>query len=344
MQRPTHAAPHGPFRIPPISRLPPRPARPFSRIPVSNPIPCRRISRGVPDSACRSMAPRGDQSGGDRGQGPWAGALAASAAVVVALASLAGPAGATEFNKMSTSGDLFDPMRYTGRWYEVASLKRGFAGEGQQDCHCTQGIYSPKQMSKGKIALEVNTFCVHGSPKGRVSGIQGQVSCAPPAELKLMPEFETDLERKEMIEEKCVLRFPAIPFIPPEPYDVIRTDYENYALVQGAVDTSFVQIYSRTPNPGKKFIEQQKAFLKEFGYPINAIRDTPQDCPVVSIDALMGAMGKDTTMESMMKNTMPSNVTIADIPGVEFAGPRNVVEGVKDFLTLLRQTNGTSID
>lgn len=32
----------------------------------------------------------------------------------------------------------FDPARYAGRWFEVASLKRGFAGQGQEDCHCTQ--------------------------------------------------------------------------------------------------------------------------------------------------------------------------------------------------------------
>lgn len=32
----------------------------------------------------------------------------------------------------------FDPARYSGRWFEVASLKRGFAGQGQEDCHCTQ--------------------------------------------------------------------------------------------------------------------------------------------------------------------------------------------------------------
>jgi lipocalin len=37
-----------------------------------------------------------------------------------------------------TPRELFDPVRYVGRWYEVASLKKGFAGEGQQDCHCTQ--------------------------------------------------------------------------------------------------------------------------------------------------------------------------------------------------------------
>lgn len=34
----------------------------------------------------------------------------------------------------------FDPVRYSGRWFEVASLKRGFAGQGQEDCHCTQVI------------------------------------------------------------------------------------------------------------------------------------------------------------------------------------------------------------
>ena len=32
----------------------------------------------------------------------------------------------------------FDPVRYSGRWFEVASLKGGFAGQGQGDCHCTQ--------------------------------------------------------------------------------------------------------------------------------------------------------------------------------------------------------------
>lgn len=36
----------------------------------------------------------------------------------------------------------FDPVRYSGRWFEVASLKRGFAGQGQEDCHCTQVIVS----------------------------------------------------------------------------------------------------------------------------------------------------------------------------------------------------------
>lgn len=32
----------------------------------------------------------------------------------------------------------FNPARYSGRWFEVASLKLGFSGQGQEDCHCTQ--------------------------------------------------------------------------------------------------------------------------------------------------------------------------------------------------------------
>lgn len=34
----------------------------------------------------------------------------------------------------------FEPARYAGRWFEVASLKLGFSGQGQEDCHCTQVI------------------------------------------------------------------------------------------------------------------------------------------------------------------------------------------------------------
>lgn len=109
------------------------------------------------------------------------------------------------------------------------------------------------------------------------------VTCADPLQLKLLPEFTTPLERLENIVEKCVLRFPAIPFIPPEPYDVIETDYKTYALVQGAADTSFVQIYSRTPNPGKELIDTCLAKLKKLGYPVDRIRLTPQVLLVTSL-------------------------------------------------------------
>jgi lipocalin len=133
----------------------------------------------------------------------------------------------------------FDPVRYSGRWFEVASLKRGFAGQGQEDCHCTQGVYT---FDMKESAIRVDTFCVHGSPDGYITGIRGKVQCVGAEDLE---KSETDLEKQEMIKEKCFLRFPTIPFIPKLPYDVIATDYDNYALVSGAKDKGFVQVILR---------------------------------------------------------------------------------------------------
>ncbi|KAK8449702.1 hypothetical protein SEVIR_7G257700v4 [Setaria viridis] len=174
----------------------------------------------------------------------------------------------------------FDPVRYSGRWFEVASLKRGFAGQGQEDCHCTQGVYSFDEKSR---SIQVDTFCVHGGPDGYITGIRGRVQCLSEED---MASAETDLERQEMIRGKCFLRFPTLPFIPKEPYDVLATDYDNYAVVSGAKDTSFIQIYSRTPNPGPEFIEKYKSYASNFGYDPSKINDTPQDCEYMSSDQL----------------------------------------------------------
>ncbi|KAG8066343.1 hypothetical protein GUJ93_ZPchr0004g39974 [Zizania palustris] len=174
----------------------------------------------------------------------------------------------------------FDPVRYSGRWFEVASLKRGFAGQGQEDCHCTQGVYSFDEKSR---SIQVDTFCVHGGPDGYITGIRGRVQCLSEED---MASAETDLERQEMIRGKCFLRFPTLPFIPKEPYDVLATDYDNYAVVSGAKDTSFIQIYSRTPNPGPEFIDKYKTYAANFGYDPSKIKDTPQDCEAMSSDQL----------------------------------------------------------
>lgn len=192
----------------------------------------------------------------------------------------------------------FDPIRYSGRWFEVASLKRGFAGAGQEDCHCTQGVYT---FDREKPAIQVDTFCVHGGPDGYITGIRGRVQCLSQEDLV---KNETQLETQEMIKGKCFLRFPTLPFIPKEPYDVIATDYDNYALVSGAKDTSFVQIYSRTPNPGPEFIEKYKTYLADYGYNPSEIKDTPQDCEVMS-NSKLAAMMSMPGMQQALTNQFP---------------------------------------
>ncbi|KAL8130648.1 hypothetical protein V2J09_019803 [Rumex salicifolius] len=218
---------------------------------------------------------------------------------------------------MSTKN--FDPVRYSGRWFEVASLKRGFAGQGQEDCHCTQGVYT---FNMEKPAIQVDTFCVHGSPDGYITGIRGNVQCLSEEDTE---KTETDLERREMIKEKCYLRFPTLPFIPKEPYDVIATDYDNFALVSGAKDKSFVQIYSRTPNPGGEFIEKYKNYLADFGYDPSKIKDTPQDCEVMSNSKLAAMMSMDG-MQQALTNQFPD---IALKRSVQFDPLTSVFETLK---------------
>ncbi|KAJ8763692.1 hypothetical protein K2173_003164 [Erythroxylum novogranatense] len=208
-----------------------------------------------------------------------------------------GPSGKLMMMRGMTAKD-FDPVRYSGRWFEVASLKRGFAGQGQEDCHCTQGVYT---FDMDAPAIQVDTFCVHGGPDGYITGIRGKVQCLSEEDLEMN---ETNLEKKEVIKGKCYLRFPTLPFIPKEPYDVIATDYDNFSLVSGAKDKSFIQIYSRKPNPGPEFIEKYKAYLADFGYDPSKIKDTPQDCEEMS-NSKLAAMMSMSGMQKALTNQFP---------------------------------------
>lgn len=218
----------------------------------------------------------------------------------------------------------FDPIRYSGRWFEVASLKRGFAGQGQEDCHCTQGIYT---FDAKTPSIQVDTFCVHGGPDGYITGIRGKVQCLSEED---MAKAETDLEMQEIIRGKCYLRFPTLPFIPKEPYDVIATDYDNFALVSGAKDQSFIQIYSRTPNPGPAFIERYKSYLAQYGYDPSKIKDTPQDCEVMSSSQLALMMSR-SEMQQALTNQFPDLGLKAP---VEFNPFTNVFDTVRKLLQL----------
>lgn len=218
----------------------------------------------------------------------------------------------------------FDPARYAGRWFEVASLKRGFAGQGQEDCHCTQGIYTFDMKAP---SIQVDTFCVHGGPDGYITGIRGKVQCLSEEDTA---KKETELERQEMIKEKCYLRFPTLPFIPKEPYDVIATDYDHFALVSGAKDRSFIQIYSRTPNPGPEFIEKYKAYLADFGYDVDKIKDTPQDCEVMS-NTQLASMMSQSGMQQALNNQFPDLELKAS---VEFNPFTSVLDTLKKLVEL----------
>ncbi|KAM0940952.1 putative zeaxanthin epoxidase [Dioscorea sansibarensis] len=218
----------------------------------------------------------------------------------------------------------FDPARYAGRWFEVASLKKGFAGQGQEDCHCTQGVYT---FDAETPSIQVDTFCVHGGPDGYITGIRGKVQCLSEEQKE---QTETELEMQEMVRGKCYLRFPTLPFVPKEPYDVIATDYDNFALVSGAKDKSFVQIYSRTPNPGRAFIEKYKSYLANYGYDPSKIKDTPQDCEAMSSNQLALMMSMPG-MKEALTNQFPDLSLKAPIELNPFT---SIVDTLKKLLEL----------
>lgn len=64
------------------------------------------------------------------------------------------------------------------------------------------------------------------------------------------------------------------------------------------------QIYSRTPNPGPEFIEKYKAYLANLGYDPNKIKDTPQDCEVMS-NSKLAAMMSMPGMQQALTNEFP---------------------------------------
>ena len=74
------------------------------------------------------------------------------------------------------------------------------------------------------------------------------------------------------------LVFPSIPFIPSQTYEVLDTDYNNYAIVSGSYDDSFIQVYSREPHISRRKLDNYKNKLKKFGINPNILKNTPQDC------------------------------------------------------------------
>lgn len=66
-----------------------------------------------------------------------------------------------------------------------------------------------------------------------------------------------------------------------------------------------LQIYSRTPEPGPEFIDKYKSILENFGYDPSKIKNTPQDCEVVSnsqLAAMMSASGMQQTLINQFPN------------------------------------------
>lgn len=91
-----------------------------------------------------------------------------------------------------------------------------------------------------------------------------------------------------------------------------------------------LQIYSRTPTPGPAFIEKYKSYLARFGYDPSKIKDTPQDCEVMS-NSRLTAMMSMSGMQRALTNQFPELELKA---AVEFNPFTSVFDTLKKLLEL----------
>lgn len=142
---------------------------------------------------------------------------------------------------------LLDPFKYAGSWHEVASYKQGFAPLSEYTCLDNNVVleYDPDN-EQFDAAFQCRRL------DKKITGIKGIIIC-PPAK-----GFE--------VSSTCSVRFPSAPYVPPGQHKVLETDYESYAIVEGAGDKSFVQIMSRFAHPGLRFIDEKKEILRRWGY------------------------------------------------------------------------------
>lgn len=151
---------------------------------------------------------------------------------------------------------LMDPFKFSGGWYEVASHKAGFSPLSGYTCMDSRGIY---EYNPDTDEFDTQLGCRHLD--GKITSIKAIMRC-PPA-------------KGGAASTSCSVRYPTAPYIQPSRFRVLATDYESYALVEGAEDKSFVQVFSRFPRPGNRFIEAKAEMLKAWGYDPTWLHMTP---------------------------------------------------------------------
>ncbi|MDD2353501.1 MAG: lipocalin family protein [Atribacterota bacterium] len=148
--------------------------------------------------------------------------------------------------------DQVDLERYTGVWYEIASLPTTFA----KNLVCVTATYTI--MEDGKV--EVLNQGYKGSTDGKLSSITGTAWVPNP-------------------EEPGQLKVRFFPIIPPSQYNIIVLDEEeySYAMVTGK-NYNYLWILSRTPQMESETYDMLIQKAEDWGFDVAQIKVTPQTC------------------------------------------------------------------
>ncbi|NP_001288282.1 apolipoprotein D precursor [Mus musculus] len=150
----------------------------------------------------------------------------------------------------------FDVKKYLGRWYEIEKIPASF-----EKGNCIQANYS--LMENGNIEVLNKEL----SPDGTMNQVKGEA-------------------KQSNVSEPAKLEVQFFPLMPPAPYWILATDYENYALVYSCTTffwlfhVDFVWILGRNPYLPPETITYLKDILTSNGIDIEKMTTTDQaNCP-----------------------------------------------------------------
>lgn len=142
------------------------------------------------------------------------------------------------------SAAAFDPSRYAGRWYEIASFPMPF----QTGCRKTQAIYTPR----GDGSFAVANSCT--GRDGALREIEGDAVVTGPGRLEV--------------------RLDGVPFI--APYWVLWVDEGYRTAVVGVPSGRAGWILNRTPEITPDRFEAARRILAHNGYDLSKLQVTDQ--------------------------------------------------------------------
>ena len=144
---------------------------------------------------------------------------------------------------------VINPQKASGKWYEIASIPKGFA----TNCHCSYGEYQPLEK-----AIKATNYCRRGAANGPTSR----------ASARLYPIPNTG-------NHKLLLKF-SWPF--QGEYWIIYMDPNYQYALSGTPSRRYLWITSKKPYLDQKTINKLKDIAKKQGYPVEKLKMTDQSC------------------------------------------------------------------
>ena len=111
---------------------------------------------------------------------------------------------------------VFNPLLFSGFWYEVSSIKPNITPYVQQHCRNTKTLFIYDNSNPSKSILHTQTACTDFDNTVKTT-LEAEISCN-----NISPSKSST---------KCIISYPSQPFVPQSEYKILNTDYSTYAIV-----------------------------------------------------------------------------------------------------------------